>query len=438
MMRDSALKNMFRALRYRNFRLFFAGQTVSLVGTWMQQIAMSWLVYRITGSAFLLGVVAFSAQIPNFVMSPVAGVFADRWNKHRILLVTQALAMLQALVLAALTLTGTIEAWHIIVLAVFLGCVNSLEIPARQSFIVDMVEKKENLGNAIALNSLMFNAARLVGPSVAGIAIAVAGEGVCFLANGISFFAVIASLAAMKLKPRPPAKKEVHIMEGLREGFVYAFGFPPIRLILSLLSVMSLMGMSYFVLMPVFAKDVLGGGAETLGFLMASGGVGALVATLYLASRRTIVGLGKMIPVSALMFASGLMLFAISRTLWLSFAILAFAGFGMMVNMAACNTILQTIADDDKRGRVMSFYAMAFLGVAPFGSLLAGTLASRIGATNTLIIGSATCMFAAVVFSTKLPALRKAIHPIYRKMGIIPEVASGIGTVTGMVVPPED
>jgi len=431
-------KTIFRTLRYRNFRLFFAGQGISVVGTWMQQVAMGWLVYRLTSSALLLGVVGFASQIPTFVLSPFAGVIADRANRHRLLIITQTLSMVQALILAALTLTGTIQVWHIITLGFLLGCINSLDIPVRQSFLVELVEKKENLANAIALNSLMFNSARLVGPSIAGIVVAVFGEGICFLINGISFLAVIWSLALMKVLPRQPRHKDTRILDGAREGFTYAFGFAPIRFILSLLGVTSLVGMSYVVLMPVFARDILKGGAQTLGFLVASAGVGALIATVYLASRKTVLGLGRLIPISASTFAAGIMLFSLSRNLWLSMALLAVAGFGMMANMAACNTILQTIADDDKRGRVMSFYTMAFMGVAPLGSLIAGALAGRIGVTATLVIGGSLCIAASAVFATKLPAIRALVHPIYRKIGIIPEVASGVNVASELVVPPED
>ena len=435
---ESNLKVIFHTLRYRNFRLFFAGQTISLVGTWMQHIATGWLVYRMTNSPLLLGVVGFASQIPVLVLSPFAGVIADSSNRHRLLIVTQALAMLQALVLAALVLTGTVQVWHIIALGVFLGCINSLDIPVRQSFIVEMVEKKENLANAIALNSLMFNSARLVGPSIAGFVIAFLGEGPCFLINGISFLAVIASLLAMDVKAVHVRKKKTDMLNGVREGFSYAFGFAPIRFILSLLSVISLTGMSYVVLMPVFARDILKGGPETLGFLMASIGVGALGATLYLASRKTVVGLGRLIPASAFVFASALILFSMSRTLWISMALLGSGGFGIMVNMAASNTILQTISDDDKRGRVMSLYTMAFIGVSPFGSLAMGALAGRIGVTNTLVMGGIVCILASAIFATKLPVLRRTIHPIYRKIGIIPEVASGMNAATGLSLPPED
>ena len=329
----------------------------------MQQVAMGWLVYRLTSSAFLLGVLGFSSQIPTFILSPLGGVVADRFDRHKLLLITQTLSMIQALTLAALIFTGTIQVWHIMCLGFFLGCINSFDIPARQSFLVEMVEKKENLGNAIALNALMFNAARLIGPSVAGLIIALSGEGVCFLLNGLSFSAVIWSLVAMKIKRQKLPARGENILEGIKEGFRYTFGFEPIRLILMLLSVISVMGMSYIVLMPVFARDILRGGPQTLGFLMASGGIGAAAATIYLASRKSIVGLGRLIPISAVIFAVAIMLFSVSRTLWLSVTILAVGGFGLMVNMAACNTILQTISDDDKRGRVMSFYTMSFLSL---------------------------------------------------------------------------
>ncbi len=429
---------IFRTLRYRNFRLFFFGQTISLVGTWMQAIAMGWLVYRLTNSPFLLGVVGFSSQIPTFILAPFAGVLADRMNRHRILLVTQTLSMVQAFILAALVLTGTVHVWHLIALGMFLGCINAVDIPVRQSFIVEMVERKENLGNAIALNSLMFNAARLIGPSIAGLLIALVGEGLCFLINGASFIAVIISLLEMDVKERKADIDNVSVMEKLKEGFLYAFGFVPIRLILLLLGVISLMGTSYAVLMPVFARDVLKGGPSTLGFLMAAGGIGALASTIYLASRKSIVGLGRMIPISSGIFSIGLIAFSLSRNLWVSLIMLAMAGFGLMTHMASSNTIVQTIVEDDKRGRVMSFYTMAFIGTAPFGSLLSGIIASRIGATNTLILGGTCCISASVLFATRLPLLTRMIHPIYRKIGIIPEIASGIGVTARLTVPPED
>jgi MFS family permease len=429
---------IFRALKFRNFRIFFAGQAVSLIGTWMQNIAMGWLVYRMTGSPFLLGVVGFASQIPTLVFSPLGGVMADRLDRRQLLILTQVLAMVQAFVLAALTLGGAVRVWHLIALGILLGCIAAIDIPVRQSFIVEMVERKEALGNAIALNSLMFNAARLIGPSIAGVVVALYGEGTCFLVNGFSFFAVIASLMAMKGRSRREAPAGTPLFANLREGLAYAHRFIPIRMILLLLAVMSLTGMSYAVLMPVFARDVLGGGPETLGFLIAAGGAGALGATLYLASRRTVLGLGRLIPVSAAVFAVSLALFSVSRSVWVSMAFLALAGFGMMANMAASNTILQTIVDDDKRGRVMSLYTIAFIGMAPIGSLVAGALASRIGVTFTIMAGAAVSAVSAAVFYKKLPLLRAAIHPIYRRMGIIPEVASGLDTASELSVPPEE
>lgn len=435
---ESIFKAIFRALRYRNFRLFFMGQSVSLIGTWMQQVAMSWLVYRLTGSVFILGIVGFSSQIPAFIISPVTGVLADRWNRHLILKFTQTCAMIQAFILAFLTLSRSIAVWHIIALGIFLGLINSFDIPARQSFIIDMVEKKEILGNAIALNSFMFNMARLIGPSIAGIVIAVVGEGACFLINGISFLAVIVSLFLMKITARKIKPKASHILQEIKEGFDYTFGFVPIRSILILLGTISLMGMSYVVLMPVFAKDILHGGPSMLGFLMASAGIGALAGNIFLASRKNLLKLGNIIPISSSIFAVGLIAFSLSRLLWLSMLLLVVVGFGFMVNMASCNIVLQTIVDDDKRGRVMSFYAMAFMGMTPVGSLLAGVLASRVGATNTLIIGGTFCIFAALVFANKIPILKKMIHPIYERIDAATTVVIGINTATGLAVPPED
>ncbi|MCX6356380.1 MAG: MFS transporter [Candidatus Aureabacteria bacterium] len=437
-MRGLGLDNVFRALHARNFRLFFAGQGISLVGTWMQHIAMSWLVYRLTGSPFLLGLVAFSSQIPAFILGPFSGVLADRWNRHRILIVTQTLAMIQAFLLALLTFSGIVAVWHVILLGILLGCVNSIDIPARHSFIFDMVERKEIIGNAVALNSAMFNAARLIGPSVAGVIIAVAGEGWCFLLNAVSFIAVIWSLLIMRLPARLPARRRAHMLAELREGIVYAFGFAPIRAILLLVSVCSLMGMPYMVLMPVFAKDILHGGPWTLGFLMASAGVGALVGTLYLASRQGILRLGRMMPVATAIFGAGLTAFAFSRALWLSLGLLCVAGFGMMVQMALSNTILQVVVDDDKRGRVLSFFATAFMGMMPLGSLFAGMLARAVGAPLTLALGGMACIAAAGVFAMRLSALKVILHPIYGRLGGIPAVISGINRATELSAAEEE
>ncbi len=395
---NDAIRTTFRALKYRNFRFFFIGQSISLIGTWTQSIAMGWLVYRMTGSVLLLGVAGFASQVPTFILSPFGGVLADRHNRRRILLITQTLSMVQAFILAALTLTGVVAVWHIISLGVLLGCVNSLDIPARQSFLIEMVEKKEFLGNAIALNSSIFNAAQLIGPIIAGIIVSAAGEGVCFLINGISFLFVIVSLLLMRISQRQARPERRHILLEIKEGIDYAFSSAPIRSILILLSIISMTGTSYVVLMPVFAKDVHHGGPHTLGFLMAAVGVGALIATLYMASRKTPPKLEKIIPASSAIFASGVMFFALSRMLWVSLLLLVVVGFGFMVNTASSNTILQTVVDDDKRGRVMSLYTAAFMGMAPIGSLLAGALANKLGAPDALLIGGSACLLSTLIF----------------------------------------
>jgi MFS family permease len=413
------LQLIFRALHHRNYRLFFGGQGISLIGTWMQQLAMSWLVYRMTNSAFLLGVVGFLGQIPAFLLSPFAGALIDRWNRHRILVGTQSLAMIQAFILALLTLTGTIAIWHIIILALFLGFVNAFDMPTRQAFVVEMVETGEDLGNAIALNSFLFNGARLVGPSIGGILISLLGEGMCFLLNGISFIAVIAALLAMKMTKREIRSKSSHVLQGVKEGFTYAFGFPPIRFLLLLLGLVSLTGMPYTVLMPVFAKNILRGGPHTLGFLLGASGVGALVGAIYLASRKSVLGLGRLITIALNIFGIGLIAFSISRTLSLSLLFLGFTGFGMMVQMASTNTVLQTIVEEDKRGRVMSLYTMAFMGMVPFGSLLAGSLASKIGAPGTIMISGVACILGSILFARKLPLLRELVRPIYIEKEIL-------------------
>ena len=421
------LRLIFRGLSHRNYRLFFGGQGISLIGTWMQQIAMSWLVYRLTNSAFLLGLIGFSSQICSFIFSPFAGVLSDRWNRHHILIATQSLAMVQAFLLALLTLMGVIAVHQLIILAIFLGLVNAFDMPTRQAFVVEMVEKREDLGNAIALNSFLFNGARLVGPSIAGILISILGEGMCFLLNGVSFLAVIIALLAMKMTPNKRESEKTHVWQGLKEGFTYAFGFPPIRSILFSIGWISLVATASTTLMPVFAKDILRGGSQTYGFLMASSGVGAIIGAIYLASRRSVLGLGRIIAVASGIFGIGLISFSLSRVLGLSLFLLLLTGFGMMVQMASSNTILQTMVDDDKRGRVMSLFAMAFMGMAPFGSLAAGSLAGSIGAPNTLIIGGASCLIASLMFAKKLPSIREMVRPIYIRKGILlePKIEKG-------------
>ena len=413
------LKRMVRALQHRNYRLFFAGQGISLIGTWMQRIAMGWLVYRLTHSAFLLGLVGFTGQIPIFLLTPFAGVLADRLNRHRMLVVTQTLAMMQALALALLILTGTIAVWHIVSLSIFLGFVDAFDMPVRQSFLVEMIENREDLGNAIALNSSIVNSARLLGPSIAGILIAYVGEGVCFLLNAISYLAVIASLLAMKIVSRRIETPKTDILQGVKEGFSYAFGFSPIRSVLLLISLVSLLGMPLTVLMPVFARDILHGDSHTLGFLMGASGTGALVGAIYLASRRNILGLEKWTALACGIFGAGLIVFSQSRHFWLSLLLMLITGFGMLVQMASGNTLLQAVVDEDKRGRVMSLYTMAFRGMVPFGSLLGGSLASKIGAPNTVLMGGASCVLGAILFARALPSITEMVQSVYAKKGIV-------------------
>jgi MFS family permease len=424
--KESPPRSIVRSLRHRNFRLFFGGQSISLIGTWMQRVALGWLVYRMTSSAFLLGLVGFSGQIPTFVFASFAGVLADRLNRHRILILTQTLAMIQALVLSFLVLFHLISIWHIIVLAIFLGIINAFDMPTRQSFFVEMIKDKKDLGNAIALNSSMVNCARLLGPTAAGMLIAAFGEGTCFLINAVSYMAVIVSLLLMKIERKNIKPHTSKVWQELREGFGYAAGFRPIRDILLIFALINLVGMPYILLMPVFAKDVLHGGPSALGFLMGGTGLGALGGAVFLASRKSVLGLGKMIPIAATIFGSSLILFSFSRLLFFSLPLMLLTGIGQMILMATSNTLLQTLVDDDKRGRVMSFYAMAFMGATPVGSLIAGFLASKIGAPWTVFIGGLICVCGAVFFAKRLPILRKLARPIYVKMGIIPEIAMGI------------
>jgi MFS family permease len=426
-----------RALRHRNYRLFYSGQGISLVGTWMTRVATGWLVYRLTHSAFLLGLVSFAGQIPILLLGSVAGVWVDRLNRHRVLIVTQILSMLESFALAVLALSGIITVSEVILLNLFQGAVNAFDMPARQAFVVEMVEAREDLPNAIALNSSLVNAARLVGPSVAGLLIAGVGEGYCFLIDGFSYMAVIASLLAMSLVPWSP-RAHASVRSELREGWNYVLGFRPIWSILLLLSVVSLVGMPYTALMPIFAGSILHGGAHTFGFLMGASGVGALVGAVSLAARRSVLGLGRLVALMAAGFGASLVAFAASRQLWLSLLLLVVTGYSFMQQMASSNTILQTIADDEKRGRVMSFYSMAFQGVAPFGSLIAGVVAARIGAPHTLMLGGSICVAGAVLFARQLPVLRKLVHPIYVEKGIIPEIARGIQSASVLQEPPQE
>jgi len=429
---------LLRALRHRNYRLFFGGQGISLIGTWMTRVATGWLVYRLTGSAFLLGLVSFAGQIPILFLGPFAGVWVDRLNRHRVLIITQILSMLESFALAALALAGIITVTEVILLNLFQGAVNAFDMPARQAFLVEMVEDHEDLGNAIALNSSLVNAARLIGPSIAGLIIALVGEGYCFLIDGISYIAVIVSLFAMIVAVHAHERRRESVLSELREGWDYVRGFRPIWSILLLLALISLVGMPYTALMPIFAGRILHGGAHTLGFLMGAVGIGALIGAVRLAARTSVLGLGRLLPITAAGFGASLVAFAASRQQWLSLLLLVITGYCFMQQMASSNTILQTIVENKKRGRVMSFYAMSFQGVAPFGSLIAGAAASRIGAPYTLMIGGALCVFGAALFAIQLPAIRQLIRPIYIQIGILPELATAINTASVLQEPPEE
>jgi len=416
---ESCFKLILRALYSRNYRLFFIGQGISLIGTFMQQVAISWLIYRLTGSAMLLGVVGFLSQIPVFFITPFAGVFIDRWHRQQLLIITQILFMLQALVLAFFTITHSITIWHIIILGTLAGFVSAFDMPARQTFVVEMVDKKEDLGNAIALNSFLLHSARLVGPSLAGILIGITGEGICFLINGISYLAAILSLLAMTVNPKELENLNSNILKDLKDGLNYAFGFLPIKYILLFAGINSLMGMPYGVLMPIFAKKILHGGPQTLGFLIGASGVGALIGAIYLASRKSILGLCKIMATASSIFGIGIITFSLSRLYSLSLLLMLCVGFGMMVVLTSSNTVLQTIIDDNKRGRVMGLFTMMLFGMFPFGSLLSGTMASKIGAPNTLILSGVFCILSSMVFASKLPLLQKIIKPIYIEKGIL-------------------
>jgi MFS family permease len=417
-MATTARPGLTRALAHRNFRLFFSGQSVSLVGTWVTRVATSWLVYRLTHSALLLGVVGFWGQIPSLIIAPFAGVFVDRWDRHKILVWTQVLSALQSLALAILALTNTITVGWIIVLQVVQGIINAFDTPARQSFVVQMVDNPADLPNAIALNSTMVNASRIIGPSIGGLIIAAVGEGWCFMIDAISYVAVIASLLLMRVQ-RKPARPRGAMLDELRAGYQYVAGFAPVRTALTLLAIVATMGMPYTVLMPIIATNVLHGGPHTLGFLMTASGAGAVVGALYLASRQSVVGLGRIMMFATMCFGAGLIVFGLARVLWLALLVLPIVGGGMMVEMASTNTILQTVTEEHLRGRVMAFYTMAFLGTAPIGSLIAGVAASRIGASNTIILGGVACIMGGIWLGVRLPGLRAQVRPIYVERGIL-------------------
>jgi MFS family permease len=415
-----SISHAWRALRHRNFQLFFAGQSISLIGTWMTRLATTWLVYRLTHSALLLGIVTFAGQIVSFALGPFAGVWVERLDRRKLLIWTQAAAAIQSLAMAALTLAHVITLWEIIVLTALQGLINAFDMPARQSFLIQMIEDRNDLGNAIAINSSMVNGARLIGPAIAGLLIGAFGEGWCFLIDGVSYFAVIASLVMMRIKLLDVRRTASSMLEQVREGWNYVRAFRPIRTILLLFSLLCLMGYPFAVLLPVYVVQVLHGGAATLGWLSGASGIGALVSAISLALRKSIVGLTHMLQIAAAMLGAALVIFGLSRTLWVSLVLMAFVGFGLMQSAAVSNTIVQSLVPEDKRARVMSYYTMAFFGAAPFGSLLAGALAHRLGAPNTLIFTGAFCLLGSLWFTLELPKIRAVMRPIYREMGLLP------------------
>jgi MFS family permease len=427
------MSHAWRALRHRNFKLFFTGQSISVIGTWMTRLATSWLVYQMTHSALLLGVVSFAGQIVSFALGPVAGVWVERVNRRKLLVWTQAGGAVQSLALAALTLAHVINLWEIIALTALQGVINAFDMPGRQSFLVQMVEDRNDLSNAIAINSSMANGARLIGPAVAGVVIGAFGEGWCFLIDGLSYFAVIASLLLMRIKPLNSRYNASSMFEQMREGWDYVRTFRPVRTILLLFALLSLMGYSYAVLLPVFASQVLHGGAYTLGGLTTASGIGALVSGLSLAVRKSVVGLTRMVQIATAILGGALILFGLSHALWLSVVLMVFVGFGLMQGASVSNTIIQSLVPEEKRARVMSYYTMAFFGAAPFGSLLAGALAHRIGAPHTVMLTGACCVAGSLWFSLELPKIKAIMRPIYQEMGLLP--VPGINLISDMQEP---
>jgi MFS family permease len=416
-----------RALSHRNYRLFFCGQSVSLVGTWITRVAISWLVYRLTGSELLLGIVGFAGQIPTLLLAPFAGVVVDRHNRRRILIWTQAASLLQSALLAGLTLSDLITVPQLLGLQLVQGVINAFDTPARQALVVQMVTERADVPNAIALNSSMVNGSRVLGPSIGGIIIAAVGEGWCFAIDAVSYVGVLISLLLMRLEERAPAPDGVPLLHDLRSGFRYVADSVPIRSGLILLAIVSTAGVPYTVLMPAVVAETLGGGPDVLGWLMGASGAGALCGALYLASRYTVVGLGRVICLGALAFGTSLVAFSAAPTVWLAAPLLAFAGAGFIVQAASTNTIIQTIVDERFRGRVMAFYTMAFFGSVPVGSLVSGVVATYLGAPMTIRLGGAICIAAGLWFASRLPVLRAAVRPIYIQRGIIapPDVDPG-------------
>lgn len=423
----TAFQDMFASLRSRNYRIYFIGQGVSLIGTWMQTVALSWLVYRLTGSVFLLGVIGFTSQIPTFVMAPFAGVISDRHNRLTILKLTQFFFMVQSLAMALLVLFKVVEPWHIVVLSIIFGIISAFDAPARQSLVMDLIDDKAYVGNAIALNSAIFNGARLIGPAVAGIVIAIVGEGICFLINSVSFIAVLLALTLIRIAVKQESSGPAGFRESLGEGVRYTFNSVPIRMLILLLAAMSLVGLSYIVLLPAYAKEILHGGSETLGYLMSAMGAGALAGALTMAARKSVFGLTRIIAYGVILMGLSIALASFSTRLYLSMIFFFFTGLTMIMTLSAINTMLQTISDEDKRGRVMSFYAMALMGASPIGNLVAGSIASGIGVEWTMLIAGAITLLSGIWFTLNRKSLRQYIRPIYVSKGILRSLPHDVG-----------
>ncbi len=425
---SGAFSQVFASLKNRNFRLYFGGQCVSLVGTWMQQIAMSWLVFRLTGSVFLLATVTFMAQIPVLVVTPYMSVFVDRFNRRALLVVTQSLSMVQALLMALLTLTGWIEVWHIMVLSLLIGLINALDNPTRQSFYPSLVPA-EKLGNAIALNSAVINGSRLIGPAVGGVLIGLLGEGICFLLNGVSYIAVIIALLMMRIKPNRETVVKQRVWEDMRDGFLYVAHDIPIRSLLLLMSAISFFGLPLMTFIPAYVKTILGGESEMLGLLLSCVGVGSFIAALYLAARKSVLGLGKVVMLSGALLGIGLVVMSFVTVPWVAAVLCVPVGFTIIAAVASINTLLQTLSREDKRGRVMGYMAMAFTGMAPVGSMVLGAIEKFAGLQNIILLSGACCFIASLIFEHYRPIVRKYARPVYVEKGIIKEIAEGIGSV---------
>ena len=414
------MKHSLRAFRHRNYRLFFIGQSLSVIGSWIQQLAMSWLVYRLSGSAWLLGVTGFAGQIAILLVAPFGGIWADRFDRRKLLIITQGLAMVQGFALAALAYAGLVEVWHVIVMAALLGVVMAFDTPIRSSFTSEMVPSRQDLPSAIAFNAVMQNGGRMIGPTIAGLLLTISSEAFCFLANGISKLAVIASLIMIAVPPQAMAPAKGRIWASFKEGVTYAWDLVPARLLLPVVALTSFMVTPYLTLMPIFAAEIFTGGARTLGFLIGGAGLGGIVGMVYLASRRDVRGLARWVAGASALAGVAMIGFAYSRLLPLSLFLITVTGFGIIIMANSTNQILQTIVEDNKRGRVMSFFVMAFLGMQPIGSLAAGALASWIGATHTLALGGLCAVIGACLLWRKLPLLRRHIRPMYIRLGIIP------------------